>query len=67
MLIIGAAYVPEIFKLKVIGRMNLAYVVCVIQFLVMIAIAIYYTYRANTYFDPLTKELLDEIHGGGPK
>ena len=67
MLIIGAAYVPDVFKVKVLGRMNCAYVLCVMQFIIMIVIAIYYTYRANTYFDPLTKELLDEIHNGGPK
>ncbi len=64
-LIVGAAYVPELFKIKIIGRMNVGYLVTMSQFFIMLAAAAYYTYRANTYFDPLTKEVLDEIHEGG--
>ena len=67
MLILGAAYAPGLFKVKIIGRMNLGYLVCISQFFIMIAIAIYYTHRANTYFDPLTRQVLDEIHSGGQK
>jgi len=64
LLTIGAGYAPELFNKRVFGRMNIGYLFCMFQFFMMIAIGAYYTYRANKDFDPLTKELLEEIHGG---
>ena len=61
---VGAGYAPEIFKIRVIGRMNIGYLFCISQFFLTIAIAIYYTYRTGKDFDPLTKTLLDEIQKG---
>ena len=65
LLILGAAYAPELYKTRVIGRMNIGYLFCMCQFFIMIAIALYYTYRANKDFDPLMKELFNELHQGG--
>jgi uncharacterized membrane protein (DUF485 family) len=61
LLTIGAGYFPELFKLKVLGRMNIGYIFCISQFFMTIAIGIYYTYRTGKDFDPLTKALLDNI------
>jgi uncharacterized membrane protein (DUF485 family) len=61
---VGAGYAPEIFKIRVIGRMNIGYLFCISQFFMTIAIGIYYTYRTGKDFDPLTQTLLDEIREG---
>ena len=61
---IGAGYVPGLFKTRIVGRMNLGYLFCMVEFLMTIAIAIYYTYRTSRDFDPLTEELLSEIRKG---
>ena len=44
--------------------MNIGYLFCMFQFFTMIVISIYYNYRTNRDFDPLTKALLEEIHQG---
>lgn len=64
LLTIGAGYFPELFKLRVLGRMNIGYIFCISQFFMTIAIGIYYTYRTGKDFDPLTKALLDDIRKG---
>ncbi len=64
LLTIGAGYTPSLFKTKVLGRMNVGYMFCLFQFFMTIAIGIYYTYRTGKDFDPLTKELLDEVQKG---
>jgi uncharacterized membrane protein (DUF485 family) len=61
---IGAGYVPELFRIRVIGRVNIGYLFCVCEFFMTIAIAMYYTFRTSKDFDPLTRELLDEIEKG---
>lgn len=65
LLTLGAAYAPEIFKTRLVGRMNLGYVFCVVQFFVTVAIGAYYSNRTNKVFDPLTRELLAELEPGG--
>jgi uncharacterized membrane protein (DUF485 family) len=62
---LGVGYAPEFFKMKVIGRINFAYIFCLYQYVMTLAIALYYTYRANKEFDPLTKEVLEGITNGG--
>lgn len=61
---ICAGYAPELMKIKIIGRLNICYFFCLFEFAMTWAIAIYYTHKSNTYFDPLTKEVLAEINGG---
>lgn len=65
LLIIGVGYAPEIFKTRILGRMNIGYLLCLFQFFMIIAIGLYYNYRTGKDFDPLTKEFLNEIQKGG--
>jgi uncharacterized membrane protein (DUF485 family) len=58
---IGAAYAPELFKIKVIGNINFGYVFALSQFLVSWGIAIYYAKVANQKFDRLTRELIQSL------
>ena len=67
MLPLGVGYAPELFKKKVIGRINFAYIFCLYQYVMTLAIALYYTHRANKEFDPLAKELLEEFNKGENK
>lgn len=64
LLVIGAGYAPELYKTRIIERMNVGYLFCMVQFFTMVIIAVYYMYRANKTFDPLTKELLEDIKRG---
>ena len=64
LLVIGAGFTPELYKVRIIERMNIGYVFCMIQFFTMIFIAIYYMYRTNKTFDPLTRELLADVQRG---
>lgn len=59
-----AGYAPEFMKVKLLGRLNVTYFFCLFEFAMTWAIAIYYTYKSNTYFDQLTKEVLADINGG---
>jgi uncharacterized membrane protein (DUF485 family) len=58
---IGAAYAPDLFKIKVVGVINFGYAFALSQFFVSWGIAIYYARVANKDFDRLTKELIEEI------
>ena len=64
---LGASYAPLLFKTKIFGRMNVAYIYTVYQFFLTWAIALYYRYRTNKEFDPLTEAVLEEIHKGVPQ
>ena len=59
-----AGYAPEFMKVKLLGRLNVTYFFCLFEFAMTWAIAIYYTYKSNTYFDRLTKEVLADINEG---
>ncbi len=61
---ICAGYAPGLMKLKIFGRLNFCYFFCLFEFAMIWAIALYYTHKSNTYFDPLTKEVLAEINKG---
>ncbi len=61
---LGAAYAQDLFKVKILGRMNFAYFFCLYQFVMTWAIALYYTHRSNRDFDPLTKEVVEIIEKG---
>jgi len=58
---ICAGYFPEVMKVKILGRLNFSYFFCLFEFVMIWAIALYYTYKTNSYFDPLTKEVVAEI------
>ncbi len=61
---ICAGYFPDVMKVKILGRLNLGYFFCLFEFAMTWAIAIIYTHKSNTYFDPLTKEVLVDITQG---
>jgi uncharacterized membrane protein (DUF485 family) len=61
---ICAGYAPEFMKVKLVGRLNVGYFFCLLEFAMTWAIALIYTHKSNTYFDPLTKEVLAEITQG---
>jgi uncharacterized membrane protein (DUF485 family) len=56
-----SGYFPALFKIKLIGVINVGYIFILSQFVVAIFVAIYYTKVANNVFDKLTAELLSEI------
>ena len=64
---LGVALAPSIFKAKVVGRLNFAYFFCLYQFVMGWGIAVYYAYRCGRDFDPLAKQLLDDIDKGGAR
>jgi uncharacterized membrane protein (DUF485 family) len=59
-----AGYAQDFMKIKVFGRLNVTYLFCLFEFAMTWAIALIYTHRSNTYFDPLTKEVLADISKG---
>jgi uncharacterized membrane protein (DUF485 family) len=61
---ICAGYFPDVMKVKILGRLNVCYFFCLFEFAMTWIIAIVYTHKANTIFDPLTKEVLAEINQG---
>lgn len=61
---ICAGYFPDVMKVKILGRLNIGYFFCLFEFAMTWAIAIIYTHKSNTYFDPLTKEVLVDITQG---
>ena len=64
LLIVCAAYAPEILNVRLFGRINVGYLFCMSQFFTMIVISLYYNYRTNKHFDPLTRDLVEEIQMG---
>ena len=56
-----SGYFPALFKIKIIGAINIGYIFILTQFLVAIFVAMYYTKVANSDFDRMTDELLKEI------
>lgn len=58
---IGAAWVPELFRLRVAGAVNLGLLLALSEFLVAWGVAAVYTRRANREFDRLADEISREI------
>ncbi len=67
---IGAAYFPELFKVKLWGPINVGLVFALSEFVVAWAIAFIYSRRANQEFDAMARELIadaDQISKRGSK
>jgi uncharacterized membrane protein (DUF485 family) len=65
---IGAAYFPEIFRVKVWGPINVGLVFALSEFIVAWAIAYYYSRVANREFDAMARELIADAEKiGGRK
>lgn len=56
-----SGYAPALFKVKAIGVINLGYLFILSQFVMAFFVAIYYTKVANSEFDRLTAELVNEF------
>lgn len=61
LLLLGAGYTPQIFSIEVFGNINIGYLFALAQFVISFVIAIYYGWMADTTFDRLTNELIDQI------
>jgi uncharacterized membrane protein (DUF485 family) len=64
---IGAAYFPEIFRIKVWGPLNVGIVFALSEFVVAWGIAFYYSRRANREFDAMARELIADADRIGRK
>jgi uncharacterized membrane protein (DUF485 family) len=56
-----SGYFPELFKIKVIGVINVGYLFILSQYVMTFFVAFYYTKVANSEFDRLTNELINDI------
>lgn len=57
----GAAWFPELFRIKVAGEINVGILFALSEFVVAWAVAALYTRRANREFDRLAEEINKEI------
>lgn len=64
---IGAAYFPEVFKIKVWGPMNVGLIVALAEFVIAWGIAFVYSRRANRRFDALTRALVERAQTIGAR
>lgn len=58
---LGAGYLPELYRLKVVGNINFAYLMVMFQFVGSWALAIHYTRWANNVSDPLSAQVKEEM------
>ncbi len=61
---IGAAYFPDLFKIKVWGPMNVGILFALSEFVVAWTIAFIYTRRANRDFDSMAAEIVRDSNLG---
>ena len=64
---VGAAYFPELFKVKLWGPLNVGIVFALTEFVVAWAIAFHYSRRANREFDAMARELIRDAETIGRK
>lgn len=57
---VGAAYFPELFRIKLWGPINVGLVFALSEFVVAWGIAFHYSRRANREFDAMARELIAE-------
>ncbi|GIL06169.1 DUF485 domain-containing protein [Betaproteobacteria bacterium PRO7] len=55
---IGAAYFPEVFKIRLWGPLNVGIAFALTEFVVAWGIAFHYSRRANAEFDEMARELI---------
>lgn len=61
---VGAAYFPDLFRIRIAGAINLGLVLAFFEFIVVFVVAAIYTRRANNEFDRLSEEISREILAG---
>jgi uncharacterized membrane protein (DUF485 family) len=57
---IGAAYYPELFRIRVWGVINIGLLFALSQFVIAWAVAVIYSRRAGRLFDPLAAQIVAE-------
>jgi uncharacterized membrane protein (DUF485 family) len=57
---IGAAYFPDLFKIKIWGPVNFGILFALSEFVVAWTIAFIYTRRANRDFDAMAAEIVND-------
>ena len=62
---VGAAYFPEIFKIKVWGPVNIGILFALSEFIVAWFLAVIYSRRANAEFDSMAEEIMNDAHNIG--
>ena len=58
---IGAAYFPELFRIKVWGPVNVGILFALSEFVVAWTIAAYYSYHANAVFDTEAAAIVRDV------
>ena len=58
---IGAAYFQDLFKIKVMGPVNVGILFALSEFVVAWAIAFYYAHKANAEFDTAAAEIVKDV------
>lgn len=58
---VGAAWFPELFRIRVLGGINIGILFALSEFVVAWGVAALYTRRANREFDRLADEINNEI------
>ncbi len=56
-----SGYYPDLFKIKMIGVINIGYLFILSQYVMTFCVAVISTRMANTEFDRLTDELVHEV------
>ena len=64
MLPIGAAYYQELFKTKVWGVINVGILFALSEFVVAWVIAFVYSKKANSEFDAMAQEIINDVNSG---
>lgn len=59
---VGTAYFSDLFKIKVWGPVNVGLLFALSQFIVAWGIAWIYARRANTEFDAMAQEIINDAH-----
>lgn len=63
---IGAAYFPQVFRIRVRGVVNVGLLFALAQFLVAWLVAFVYSRRAGSEFDRLAREIAADYAPDGP-
>jgi uncharacterized membrane protein (DUF485 family) len=58
---IGAAYFPELFRIRVWGPINVGLLFALSEFAVAWGVAVYYSRRANAEFDRMAAAIADDV------
>jgi len=62
---VGAAYYQDLFKIKVWGVVNVGILFALSEFVVAWTIAFVYSKKANSEFDAMAQEIINDAHKMG--